>query len=148
MIFEIINPSDAATMAADDPKVAQAACILFGGGMYGLSDERGENVLSVMAFASPDQADEYLRELFGGGADPLMAFVAANREAVAAALDSVMLGKPSTRWLYEEALRRIPEGERQGFREVVADRLRSSLNDFTARAWALAKRLRTVPVEP
>lgn len=46
--YEIINPSDKCFIYAADERLAKIACAVLGNGWYGLKDENGETVISIM----------------------------------------------------------------------------------------------------
>ena len=49
MRYEIINPSDKVFIKASNLNDAGIACLLLGGGWYGLKDESGETVFPLFA---------------------------------------------------------------------------------------------------
>lgn len=50
MKYELINPSDAIVLEADDLRDAACAALIVGAGAYGLSDESGDIVMPIMLF--------------------------------------------------------------------------------------------------
>jgi hypothetical protein len=139
VIYEIINPSDKATMVADDDRDAVAACLFLSEGLYGLEEVgTGRQVLPILRFL-PDHAEGILMEIFGGIGGNMAPYVDRNRLAIADALDSVMLGD---RAAFDETMARLPEGERAAYRASVKEERRSSMNDIAGRAWKIAAKLR------
>jgi hypothetical protein len=129
--WTISNPSGAYTMHAPDLQTAAAAVLMLGEGYYGAECEESDERVPIFLLGG---LEEWLSETFPGGCKE---WVAANRPAVADALDSVMIGGRSERVSFDEAMRRLPEDERAGYRHAVHE-----LNDIGARAWRIAKALR------
>jgi hypothetical protein len=148
MIYEIINPSDAYTIVADDLKVAAVACVLLGRGQYGLEplEDDGERV-PFMLFGSPDA---WFQEHFGADLQATMDEVVENRAGeLADCLDSCLIGKLASRREYERALELIESEEnRAKFRTERHDERRTSLNDIGGRAYQMAKKLREKAANP
>lgn len=138
-IYEIINPSDAYTLAAEERAVACAAVLILGAGAYGLDSPDGSPASGCPIFILGGGVEWFARE-FG---TQLGAFINARRTDIASALDTVLIGGRSSRSTYEKGLSLIEdEGRRQEWREHWHDERRTSINDIGARAWATAKRLR------
>lgn len=132
-IYEIANPSDAYTLEADNFLVAAVAVALLGNGAYGI-----EGTPCLFGW------DAWLKEHVPQGVN---AFIDANAEAMAAVLDSVMIGSETDRKNYHKALGLIDNpAKREEWKLHWHDERRSSLNDIGSRAWALAKKLRGLPV--
>lgn len=89
--YEIINPSDKCYLEHHDEKVAITACLVLGGGSYGLQTEDGRTVCPVLFFG----AKEFLTETFGG-TDEYGSFLANHYPGIADALESVVLSKERT----------------------------------------------------
>lgn len=143
MIYEISNPSDAYTLVCDDFKVAAAAVLLLGEGHYGLKplDHNAPGV-PIFIFGG---ADAWLKE---NGLDPLGDFIDAHRLAIAACLESEMIGDASDRATFTKMLDAISSSEdRERARLAYHDERRSSLNNIGKRARAIAKRLRELEAE-
>ncbi len=125
-IYEINNPSDFATLKADDAKVGQAACLVLGQGKYGLTRvSTGETVLPVLLFG------EFPGEL------GLRDFVNAHKTEIVACLRSVLLGHD--RQTLEEAMALVTPEQAKQLLTSYHDRHRTSLNDICARAWKIAE---------
>lgn len=137
MLTSIINPSDPYTMESADERVAQAAGLLLGEGRYGLKTEDGTTVLGLYIFGISEEA---LTEMFGPGG--LAAFVKANGQQLASALESVTIGDFADRERLAGLLKFVPEEKRLAARAEWHAKRRSSLNDIGARAAAIAEDLR------
>ena len=132
-VYELINPSDAYTLRADDDRIAIAACGLLGGGWYGLEKRDDPE------FRAPIGDIDGYHEALGGDFGE---FVAEHSEAVAACLESVLIGDYGDRETIEDAQSRMPESERRSFLDAYHERRRSSLNDIGRKARACAAQLR------
>jgi len=91
MQFEIVNPSDAYTIKADDLQVAAVAVCLLGNGQYmlkGLDEDKGQEV----PFFFFGGADEWFTEKFGMSYEDTATQTFKNRsDSLARALESVTL---------------------------------------------------------
>jgi hypothetical protein len=134
--FEIVNPSDAYSIDGTDKAAACAATLFLGEGFYGLNGPDG-SVMGPFIFGG---AVEWFAETFGRSLDD---YLSENKAAVAAALDTVMIGDASHRRVVEAAMARLPESERAAFWADAHDEKRSSLNDIGRRAKSLADALRS-----
>lgn len=147
MIYNIINPSDRVSFEANDLRIAQVACLLLGEGQYGLRNEEGEEVLPILVFGG---ASEWLFEN-GFIEDPndhqgLNAFVEANKEALAAVLETTIVADtPAAR---EKAKEFALQGDYLQGLQQWNDAKRSSMNDIAGRAFALARHFRGEPEPP
>lgn len=136
-IWEIVNMSDPYTILCDDHEVAALACLMLGEGHYAFREVQGGREVPIFLFGG---AQEWFTEQFKRS---LSDSLKSNALALADALDSVMIGRPSERQAYELALAHIPTPEgRATYRAAVLDEQRSSLNNIGQRAWNLAARLR------
>lgn len=136
IVYEIINPSDAMTIEAEDDRVAVAAGILLGEGKIGLTSEDGREVLPLMFLAPESYIDDFLGKLYP---EKLGEFIGAHREAVAKCLESIVYGHLSDRKAIVAAVGvdAAPEALAR-----FNDAKRTSLNDFSAYAHQLANGLR------
>lgn len=136
-LWEIVNPSDPYTFRAADFLTAVAVVTLLGQGKYGLKccDGTEPRQLPFLMFGG---GEEWLKENYGDFGE----WMKAHADELAAALDSVMSFRVSERRAFDAAMQRLPESERDAYRDEVHDRNRTSLNDIGARAWDLAKWLR------
>lgn len=126
-IYEIFNPSDAYTMECDDFKVAAVAVAILGRGQYGI---KGSPLLFGWDAFFEEQGIK------------LDAFIAKNLEAIATALDSVLIGNETDREITMKAVALMPEVDRENFLACRHDKLRSSINNIGDNAKAIAKSLR------
>lgn len=140
-LYEIVNPSDACTLAAESDAVACAAVLALGSGAYGLSDEQGGSVCPVLLFASPERTEAELQRL---GVAPLGDFLTANKDAIAACLDSVRVGSFDERRKLDRVLAHVPESNREGALAAWDDERRTSMSRIAASAKSLAKRVRSL----
>lgn len=138
MLYEIVNPSDRYTIECEDLQIATVACCLLGGGQYAFRPlEAGGEEVPMFLFGG---VEPFCRQHFKNDfADVLASVKASRREALAAALDSVVV---SDRGEYLAVRDALPEGERQAFRARWHDERRSSMNDIGGRAYAMARQLR------
>lgn len=141
MEYELINPSDPYTFIAEDSETA--ALVVFSlSPAYGAhpKDEGNEGV-PIFIFGG---GAEWYRETFGRTPDEGLL---AKKNAVADALDSMMLGGFEDRKRYHAALDSITDPEKK--EKFIAEWQdgRSSLNDIGTFAHALAKRIRPVEAE-
>lgn len=127
VIYEIINPSDTYTIQSPDFYGAAVAVLLLGQGAYGIE---GTPVMFGW--------DDWLMEQ----KIDLDTFIAAHREAIAVALESILIGDKYDREEVEEILRLMPEDQREAWLAKRHDKKRSSMNDIGSRAQQLAKSLR------
>lgn len=115
MKFNLINPSDAYTMEAEDLEVAAVAVCFLGAGRYaleGIGEDQGQDV-PIFLF---NGHDEWFTEKFGMNFEDTSNRVVNHRaEALATAFDSVTLTNPP----------------------------RSSMNNIKATAQALSNAVRT-----
>lgn len=126
MILEIINPSDEATIAADDIAAAGIAIMIVGDGWYGLKNEDGEQVVPITALGCEES---WLRE---NGVSNIEAYIKANRLKMALILESVLYGSISDRVLFNAAVEKMSQEDARLYREQWNDKKRSSLNNIGA----------------
>lgn len=138
MIYEIVNPSDACTIEADDKTLACIAIIILSDGAYGLYDENGEAALPIFRFSDPARLVEWLHDR-GISPDKMDEFYAKSGEEMATILESVAYGKISDR----QAILAVCEGKSPEERVVALakwnDNKRSSINDICLACHNLAK---------
>ena len=139
MICDIINPSDAMTLKADDFEAACVAIAIVGQGQWGIKDVENEDNSSPVLFGWEDWLAK--REI------DLSQYIKDNRLLLADILDTVMLGTPSGRADLEAMLAEIPEERREAWIADRNDRRRSSLNDIEGVAHKYAKRLRELEAQ-
>lgn len=136
-VYELINPSDAYTLAAPSHEVAAMACLHLGDGAYGLREVGGDFVFPVFLFGG---FAEWVPTAFGMSQEEY--FGPWRREhccAVVKALRSVVIGSPGDRQIYEAAVAAIPDpAARAAFRDAWHEGRRPSLNDIGRYALGLA----------
>lgn len=141
MLYEIINPSDKYTIDCPDLEIAAIACLLLGEGQYGLKAlEKDAEDVPIMMFGDPDA---WFLHHFSKTLPDVMHHVRDTRtDALAAALDSVVIGGEEHRATLQAILHGIAEQRRAAARILWHDERRSSMNDIGGRAYAMAKILR------
>lgn len=138
MQYELINPSDPYTFIAENNEVATLTVFSLGIA-YGAQNQEGETVTPVFLFSSRDNAANWYKDTFKRTTDEGLE---ANLNAVADALDSMMLGNFEDRKRYQTALEYIDDEEkREKFKAEWQD-ARSSMNDIGTYAHNLAKKLK------
>lgn len=126
MIYEIINPSDAVTIEADDIGVAQATCIVLGRGQYGLTDEEGQEAMPLLLFGRFDEwAEKNQFEL-----------ESINKQLIKDCLNSAICCTISERSAIAVAI-----GDDLEAMARYNDKKRSSMNDICGRAFDLAEQV-------
>lgn len=134
-IYDIINPSDAVTIEANDPIVAAVSILLLGDGQYALDDEEGHAAAPFFMFGGLEQ---WLREK---GIDSLDKYFKLHASDIAEVLRSCVYGSITDRRSYNIAISHIPEGEREVFRDRWNEARRSSITNIVKRGDELAKAL-------
>lgn len=154
-IWEVTSISDPITLLADDFDLACAACILIGNGQYFLQEydvAEGERKEMPAFMFCRDGADvtaaRWLRDAFPEkhlpiGIEAIQAFFnSLDQLRLAEILRSVQVCDAKDRLSYQKALEAIDDGTRkQAYAQWWKEQRRSSLNDITGRAWAIADRL-------
>jgi len=136
--YSIINPSDAYTIKSDSRAVACMACLLVGGGQYGLESKEGDTGLPLFTFGGDPET--WFKKEFE---IDIHTFIEENRERIADCLDSILIGGIGERKGIEAVLAAIsnPE-ERERAWVAYQDKKRSSMNDIGTYARDLAKAIR------
>jgi len=138
--YEIINPSDACTVEAEDSTVAAVAILLLSEGAYGCRDEEGNDFLPPLVFGGEEAVNGWLESV---GIGDLGEYVNEKREAIAAVLDSAMYGKFVDRRAYKKGLELIDdEAKRKEWRDAWEDDRRTSMTKICQAAWSYARALR------
>ena len=135
MIFEIINPSDAVTLESDDPLVAAMATLVLSRGTYGLTDENDESVLPIFLFGG---SEDWLK---GHGIEDLGTYIDENWEAMAAVLETAVVGKMGKR----KGIVAACEASGGDVKKALAawnEQQRTSMTDICGSAFKLAEHLR------
>lgn len=140
MIYEIVNPSDAVTIEADDVKVAGLATWLLSNG-YGLDDEEGQNVWPIAIFGIGQGLLETQ------GIPDVDKFIKDNALRMAEVLDSVMYGYPSDRALVKSAMEKMTPENAATYLSEWNEKHRSSMNNIGKACRTIAKRLRELHAE-
>lgn len=141
MIYEIINPSDAMTLEADDSLLASVSIIILSQGDYGLIDEDDRTVLPIFRFSDPEKLIKWLH---GNNVDSnkIEEFYAKNGDEMATILESVVYGKIDDRKGIVALTEKMSASDRVEALAKWNESKRSSMNDIGERAHELAKVLR------
>jgi hypothetical protein len=135
MIYEIINPSDAVCIEADDIASAGIAVMMLSSG-YGLHDDKGNSVVPITMFGGGEQ---WLKQ---HGIDDAGKYIKENALKLAKIFESVFYGKPSDKEMFDKALSKMtPEGAEEYKREW-NDKRRTSLTNIESSCLSYAKKLR------
>lgn len=146
LCYEIVNPSDAATMLAPDREVALAALAFIGEGAYAgrviardlrsIGDDEAEPLAVPMFFG--DTYDAWWKAA-GYTDEPIDTVLRTRKGELVTALRSVAYGSLEDRRTYESAISAITDPDKlAAFKREWEDRRRSSLNAIAKRAWAWA----------
>lgn len=135
--YEIINPSDAVTITAENEAHACAAVLLLSEGAFGLKREDGESVLPMFMFGGdPDKWFQENHKISFGD-------ILKQTNDIAAVLETAATCSLSKRRMYDLALAAITEDDRRkAFITDWDDQNRSSMNAIATKAHRLAARLR------
>lgn len=143
MIYEFITPSDPITFLAPDDKVAFVTALMVGSGKACCNREDGAQVDCCFLFSSEQEITEAIQRTLGCD---LKCYLDEHREAIASALESFAYGKVADRHVHDAAVRALKKaGDMECLQEFLAeheDRLRSSMSEWVAYAWDLAKNMR------
>jgi hypothetical protein len=123
-LYEIINPSDPITVMAT-PAEARVFAYTLGLSLYFLNDAEGNIPESYTA-------DEWNAARDAIYADPVL------KASFANVYRSALIGSPSNRKMFEEAIKRMTPADAVGYRAMWHDHHRSSMNDICARLWEAA----------
>lgn len=140
-IWDIINPSDPYTLETDDHDVAAVVCSILGNGGYGLKEINGDRRVPLMLFAADVV---WFESTFRMTAAALFdAVMSTKRDAVIAALDSVVIGSAVDRKTYFGALEHVSDpAVRDAWCETWHNDRRSSTNDIGKLSWDMARQMR------
>lgn len=144
MIYNIINPSDPYTIAADDFEVAAVACFVLGEGAYAFEP------FGAWAWEAPrvpaflmTGSDEWCLKTFGCNAFDLAQRVLGTKmQALADCFDSVLIGDCAARKAFEKSTAGLDLAKTMALKRERHEQMVSSLNDIGARAYRLAAHLR------
>ncbi len=123
-------------MQSENPVAAVVACMFLGEGRYGLKDESGRTACPIFPFGGHA---EWLQSEHGTAIDDVMD---THRDAVCAALDSVMIGGFAARAEVDAAVKRMTPEDAKAWLAERNDTLHTSLNNIGKRAAALARAIR------
>jgi hypothetical protein len=138
-LYELVNPSDAYTFRADKHEVAALVSLLLGNGMTPAKPVEEGKGLDVPMLLGPG-ATAWFTKTFGRSLEDALV---AEAEAVAAALDSLWIGRPAERLELEKALALMPDPKaRRKYLEERHERQRTSMNNIGKAAWHYAERIR------
>lgn len=133
MLYELVNPSDRVTIDAPDLQTARLACLLAGGGMYGLkAEDDSETNMPVFLFGVTEQGlKAHNLDIEAFSKDP------AQMLKVADALDSALVVSLANRKALLAATKGDPEAA-----TLWNEEKRTSMNNICATTRTLAKSLR------
>ncbi len=134
-VYEIVNPSDAVTIEADDPMIAAVAVILLGSGQLGLNDADGNMVLPVMPFEAM-----FVEWWERSGMIPLAEYVELKRLEIVTCLRASVIGDAACREAVLISCRAMG-GDFQASLKLWNEKHRSSENDICGCAFELADAL-------
>jgi hypothetical protein len=142
MFYEIVNPSDACTLEAEDSLLASVVVIILSEGAYGLYDEDDRTVLPIFRFSKPESLLKWLHEN-GIDSNKMDEFYAKNGEEMAKILESIVYGKIADRKSIVALTEKMSPADRLDALAKWNDSKRSSMNDIAKGARELAKVFRT-----
>lgn len=138
-VWEIITPSDPYTMVSADPIVAALAmlCLLhWRGAAHTVDEPRIETPFFPFGIEA-QVAEETVQAMTG---QTIEQAIKRRHRAIIQALDSVLIGTPRDRALFEAATRYMTPRDATAFRAEWHNIRRTSLNNIGKRAWDLAER--------
>lgn len=141
MIYEIVNPSDAVTIEADDEFLASVAVIILGEGAYGLYDHKGKVILPIFLFQDPAKLVKWLNE-HGVNPSKIDEFYAMHGEKLAVIMESLMYGKPEDRKAVLAMTANMNTDEKAKALAKYNESKRSSMSNIAASASHLASMFR------
>lgn len=141
MIFSIVNPSDPYTMDADNLMIAACAIALLGHGSFGLRQIDGEGDAVVPPFPFGGHETFFIKK-FDRTFEQTLEYVDTNHLlGLVSALGSVLIGDLDDRRAAMQAMRDLPEKERQAWLLKWHDKKRSSVTDIGRAAWQISNAL-------
>ena len=142
ILYELVNPSDAYTFLAPSVLIAAAAVTVVGEGSYGAKPVEDDGSESVPVFLLGG-LEEWFKE---HGIEDVGDYINAHRPAVAACLDSFLIGSYEDRKRMERVVSVISDpAEKAKAHDAWHDERRTSMNDIGARAKHFAEVLRRPP---
>ena len=131
-LYEVINPSDPITFRAR-PEMAALVSARLGESLLFVKDiETGED-------PKIDNLQEFYESIWKD-ADLIAEYAEAYR--------SFLIGRPSDRKIFEEAVKRMTPEDAAEFTLTYHDQQRSSLNDICRSVWQTAERIAATEPEP
>lgn len=143
MIYELVNPSDAITIEADDELAACIGIVIFGEGYLTLKNDRGESLMPVFAFG-PD-FDKWLESK---GVKDSSLYFDANAGKIAGILESAVYGNIPDRRAFDSMTQRMSPEAAVHYREGWNNKRRTSLRNIVARMAEFAAKLRAMEESP
>lgn len=138
MIYEIVNPSDACTIEHGDTIAASLACLLLGEGRYALRGEDDSEPIGILIFGGQDALKNWLAANKLG--EDVNVEIDSRRAAIADALESITYGRIDDRAAVLAVVG--TSGDKLAALARWNDAKRSSMNDMSSAAFAIAKQLR------
>ncbi len=135
MILEIINPSDAVCLEADDISMAGVAVMMLSSA-YGLKNEQGEIVLPLMIFGGQDK---WLKEHEVNDID---AYLKENRTKLADIFESVFYGHLQDKASFNSTISKMTPERAKQYKKEWNEKRRSSLTNIEQYCLDYAKALR------
>lgn len=133
MLYEIVNPSDAYTMASEFPQAAEIASLFLGQGAYPLNARDGTKLGGFYAFGGDPEKD--IKEKYG---TTIGEYLESNWSDVVAALRSVEIGSFSDRDTVDDARSKMNPEDFTAWNDKRTDKQRSSMNNIGKRSRQLA----------
>lgn len=139
MLWEVINPSDAVTFRADDPKIAVGVTLLVGEGSYGLEDETGKDYPHHVPLRD-EGADGEATQPYFPSLDAMFKYLKDHPTETIDALESFAVVGKDERIDYEKALDAITDPAKlKKYKADFDDRHRTSLNNICGYAHSCVK---------
>lgn len=141
--YEVVNPSDAATIIADEDVVAAVAVLVLSSGRYGVERVDGKPLdcpAPLIVFGGEQAYAEWCEQALG---ETLDNWLRTRRADVAVCLASCLYGDAQDRASYDNAIELIEsEQGKSEYRRRWEDDRRSSMNQICKRAWSMARQLK------
>ncbi len=136
MLLEIINPSDPYTMRCDSPEIAAVAVSILGQGKYALREIGGDLKMPPFLFGGHDA---WFLAKFGRSFEKCIEQAMEEKTALAACLNSVLVGNSDDREEFESSVAGMSERGLVVARELWQEKYATSLNDIGGTAYAYAE---------
>lgn len=139
MLYDIINPSDAATFHAPDQQIAALTMFLLSNGTFGADAVGADGEDNVPIFVMGGALEWWDTHFDLSIPDT----IAKRSSELADALDSIILGSAQARKSYDEKCSSLQEGDEIAtFHKSWQDKHRSSMNNFTESGTQIAANIR------